>query len=397
MKNSKTQILGGAMLVAGTSIGAGMLALPVVSSQGGFLPACAIYSLCWVFMTITGLFLTELCLKMPPESNLISLAQHFLGTKGKILCWMLYLFLFYSLSVAYLTVGGQLIQQLFGGKLSSFLATILFLLLLAPFVYRGAKTVDLMNRVLMGGLILSYIGFVFFGLPLIQGEYLLRMEWKSAFWALPVIFTAFSYQGVIPSLVTYLDRDPKKLRLAICMGTTMAFGIYIIWQMLILGIIPVEGAFGLAEAKSQGTTAIPLLKHHTSISHIYALGGAFSFFAITTSFLGVTLGLFDFLADGLSLTKKGMNKALIAALVFLPPLFVSLINPHLFLVALGYAGGIGCALLLGLMPTWMVWHARYRRKAAYEAVYVFPGGKVFFLILFLFVFFELGIEFNLFL
>ena len=32
-------ILGGAFLVAGTSIGAGMLALPIVSAMGGFFPA----------------------------------------------------------------------------------------------------------------------------------------------------------------------------------------------------------------------------------------------------------------------------------------------------------------------------------------------------------------------
>ncbi|NDE82772.1 MAG: tyrosine transporter, partial [Chlamydiia bacterium] len=85
MIRSMKKILTGALLVAGTAIGAGMLALPVATAQGGFIPAVVLYVLCWLFMSMTGLLLLEVCLFMPKDANLISMSYHLLGNKGKIL------------------------------------------------------------------------------------------------------------------------------------------------------------------------------------------------------------------------------------------------------------------------------------------------------------------------
>lgn len=381
-------ILGGVLLVAGTSIGAGMLALPVVTAEGGFLPAFFVYLLCWFFMTCTGLLLLELCLKLPPDSNLITMASTYLGLPGKIFAWALYLFLFYCLSVAYISGGGGLLNSWLGLDLP--LCQLLFVAVLGTFVYFGARTVDRINLFLMAGLILTYLAFVVLGLPHVNLTRLLPTNWNASLLALPVIFTSFSYQGIIPSLTTYLKRDARKVRIAIIGGTSLAFFIYLLWEFLILGIIPIEG---LHQAKELGQTAVAPLKDHVIASNITFIGQAFAFCAIATSFLGVTLGLFDFLADGLTLTKKGMRKVLLAAITFLPPLAISLINPSLFIVALVFAGGIGCALLLGFLPTLMVWIARYRHEGHSSALQLF-GGRAMLVLLFLFVLFELIVELN---
>ena len=47
---------------------------------------------------------------------------------------------------------------------------------------------------------------------------------------------------------------------------------------------------------------------------------SFSIFAIVTSFLGVSLSLMHFLADGLKLKEAGKGKALLLLLTFIPPL-----------------------------------------------------------------------------
>ncbi|HKZ00308.1 MAG TPA: aromatic amino acid transport family protein, partial [Rhabdochlamydiaceae bacterium] len=52
-------LLGGILLVAGTSIGVGMLALPVATAAGGFVPSLLIYLICWIFMMCTGLLILE--------------------------------------------------------------------------------------------------------------------------------------------------------------------------------------------------------------------------------------------------------------------------------------------------------------------------------------------------
>ncbi|PIS01967.1 MAG: tyrosine transporter [Chlamydiae bacterium CG10_big_fil_rev_8_21_14_0_10_42_34] len=384
--NWMKDIVGGTLLVAGTSIGAGMLALPVVTAAGGFIPAFFVYLLCWLFMTCTGLLFLELCLKLPPDANIITMASTYLGRFGKVFAWALYLFLFYSLSVAYISGGGGLLQDFLGIDLVY--CQWIFVLVLGSCVYVGARMVDRLNLALMAGLILTYLAFVIFGLPQVEFSRLEPANWDLALFALPVIFTAFSYQGIIPSLTTYFKRDAKRVRIAIIAGTSVAFFIYLLWEFLILGIIPVEG---LLQAKELGQTAVAPLKDHVSASSITTIGQAFAFFAISTSFLGVTLGLFDFLADGLSMPKKGGRKVLLALFTFIPPLMISLVNPSVFIVALVFAGGIGCALLLGLLPALMAWVSRYRNEG-HGGPLQLRGGKIVLVLLFLFVLFELIME-----
>ena len=57
----------------------------------------------------------------------------------------------------------------------------------------------------------------------------------------------------------------------------------------------------------------------------------------------------------------------------LPPFFISLTYPGVFLTALDYAGGFGAALLFGVLPPLMLWSARYGDKRTSERC--FPGGK----------------------
>ncbi len=385
-------LIGGILLVTGTSIGAGMLALPVVTAAGGFFPALFTYLLCWGFMTCTGLLMLEICLEMPPDANLITMAGAYFGRAGKIFAWVLYLFLFYCLSIAYLSGGGGLLRGWIGESMPGWGGILLFLALFSPIVYSGVKAVDRVNSILMIGLILSYVVFVVFALPHVDLTSLERSDWKKSIGALPVIFTSFSYQGTLPSLIAYLKRDAKLARIAIIAGTSGAFVIYLLWEILILGTIPFEGEHGLAAAERLGLTAVAPLKAHLSREVISTLGHAFAFFAIATSFLGVTLGLFDFLADGLRSSKKGLLRLRLAVLTFGPPTLIALLYPSLFLTALSMAGGIGCALLLGLLPILMSYAARYTQIKPLSGPVQLGGGKGFLFILLLFVLVELGVE-----
>lgn len=387
------QLIGGILLVTGTSIGAGMLALPVVTAEGGFFPAFFTYLLCWGFMTCTGLLMLEICLEMPPDANLITMAGSYFGRGGKIFAWVLYLFLFYCLTIAYLSGGGGLLRGWLGESIPGWGGILLFLGLFSPIVYFGVKTVDRVNSVLMIGLVLSYVAFVVFALPHVELASLQRSDWKKSIVALPVIFTSFSYQGTLPSLIAYLKRDAKLVRIAIIAGTSGAFLIYLLWEFLILGTIPFEGEQGLGMAKELGLTAVAPLKAHISRDSISTIGQAFAFFAIATSFLGVTLGLFDFLADGLRSPKKGLLRLRLAALTFGPPAVIALLYPSLFLTALSMAGGIGCALLLGLLPILMTYAARYTQIKPLSGDIQLGGGKGLLFILLLFVLLELGVEF----
>ncbi len=385
-------LLGGTLLVAGTSIGVGMLALPVATSAGGFIPALSVYIACWLFMLCTGLLVLEACIWMPKEANLITLTSRLLGRWGKICCWILYLFLFSCLMIAHVTGGGDVVTQLSQGTLPFWLSAFLYVIIFAPAVYLGALWVDRFNLLLMLGVLITYLFFVSSSITHIQPSYLMRMDWGKIGSALPIVFTAFGYQSLIPTLYNYMNRKIAKVRLAIILGTSIPFGIYVIWELIILGIVPFDGAGGLQEAIATGSSAINPLGSFLHNFTLLTFGQAFSFFAMTTSFLGISIAFVDFLADGLKLRKNGVHKFGLCLFVFGLPLLVTWINPHLFIKALTLAGGFGVALLLGAIPIMMVWAGRYLdgHSLLHQQL---PGGKITLSILAAFVALELFFNF----
>lgn len=382
----------GALLVAGTSIGGGMLALPVLTSEAGFLPSLVLYILCWLFMACTGLLFLEISFWMEGDANIISMAERTLGIWGKVAAWGLYLFLFYCLTLAYLVGVGDLFVEVLSRLIviKEWQGQILFLLIFAPFVYMGAQVVGRLNLFLMLGLGISYLAFVFLGYPHVQNYFLNRANWSHAWIALPITFTAFAYQGIIPTLIGYMHRDVRTTRLAILIGSFLPFIAYAIWQWLILGIVPAEGPNSLAQALVSGQNAVQPLKNVLADPKVYVVGQYFAFFALVTSFFGVTIGLLDFLADGMKIKKSAQSKFWLCLLIFVPPMLFATVHPHIFLIALDYAGGFGCALLLGLLPVLMVWSGRYRLGLKGE--YQVRGGRLLLGILVAFVLLELGCE-----
>ena len=96
------KLLGSVLLISGTTIGAGMLALPVMTGFGGFIPSLFTLFFMWLFMLATALFFLEVNISMPGETNFITMAEKTLGTWGKVVSWVCYLFLMYSLTAAYI-------------------------------------------------------------------------------------------------------------------------------------------------------------------------------------------------------------------------------------------------------------------------------------------------------
>lgn len=341
-------------------------------------------------MASTGLLLLEVCLSMDKEANIVSMAEKTLGKFGKYSAWCVYIFFFYTLTIAYISGGQQLFYEWFGGWVPSWLTVFIFVSIFAPFIYLGAKAVEGINVLLIIGLVLSYLIFVILGIPEIESKRLLFADVRLSFVAFPVIFTSFGFQGIIPSLTFYLKRNAKMIRLVIIVGSIIPFIIYVIWQWLILGSIPREGTDGLLSALEQGQTAIQPLKLFLGSKLVTVVGQSFAFFALTSSLLGVTLGLRDFLADGLKVKKDLSGKLGLCFLIFVPPLLFTLLYPNLFIKALDLAGGFGCAYLLGVLPIMMAWSGRYIYK--YSTPYQFLKGKLVLALLALFVLFEIGLE-----
>jgi len=381
-------VFGGTLLIAGTTIGVGMLALPIATGPAGFIPSISIYFICWLFMLCTGLLLLEVCLWMPKDANLITMSQKLFGPFGKGICWAVYLFLFVTVMIAHVAGGGEVLKDILGIEMPSWAFAVLYVVFFAPVVYLGTNSVDRLNACLFAGVILSYILFICFSHPYTDFSLLKRSDWSKAYLALPVLFTAFTYQVIIPTLMTYMERNAKKVRLTIILGTSIPLVVYLIWEVLILSILPHDK---LVEAKALGHNAIQPLKDITGHPLLFQIGKAFAFFTLTTSYIALSLAFVDFLSDGLKMHKRGLKKIFLCLLVFAPPTLIAISYPNLFLIALSYAGGYSCAILFGLFPPLMVWIGRYRKKYARQPRQLF-GGKPMLALLIFFIVIELLIQ-----
>jgi tyrosine-specific transport protein len=367
-------ILMAALLVSGTAIGAGMLAIPLVTGIAGFLPAMVINFLCWLFMLATGLLFLEAVLWMDPGANLLPTAERFLGKWGRILGGVTFLFLYYCLLVSYIAGGAPLLEQ--GLQLTSLGISLgifkypLFAALLGAIIFSGPFFVNRINWILMWGLILAYLFLLGLGADQVKLENLTHTNWSAMWFSAPVLFAAYGFHNIVPSIAMHLKRNGPALRWAILIGTLIPFVVYTFWQWLMIGCQSLEA---LQTAAAIQVPASVLLQQVVGHPWIGLLGAYFAFFAIVTSLLGVALSMVDFYADGLLVKRSGWSRFYLTMMVFIPPTIFACIKPEIFVTALGVAGGFGESLINGLFPVLMVWMGRY--KLGLKSDWSLPGGK----------------------
>jgi tyrosine-specific transport protein len=377
--NSK--LLGGILLMIGTTIGAGMLAMPVATAQLGFWGSMGLLIGCWALLTACAFLFLEVNLWFPPNSNLISMAGATLGRPGQVVAWVFYLLLLYSILCAYISGGGDLFHYLLAKylQLPIWASCILFTALFGIVVYFGIRAVDYVNRGLMFGKLGALLLLIAFIMPFVSPAYLDVGELKQLFapTTISVITVAFASLMIIPSLRTYFEDDIRSLRLTIFFGTFIPLLCYIAWDMVILGVVPLEGEHGMRSMLHSATSNSDLLATLTTMLHkdsITFLAKFFTSICMATSFLSIALSLSDFLADGLKIEKKGKGNIVIFGATFIPPIAVVLIYPDAFIQGLKYAG-LSCFILMIALPPVMAWAGRYHCGLANGQIYRVQGGK----------------------
>jgi tyrosine-specific transport protein len=375
-------------LVAGTCIGGGMLALPVASAGAGFVPSIIIMAVCCVFMTITGLLFVEATLWFEEGAHLVTITSKLLGPIGRIVTILLFLFIGYASLVAYTeAVGDMLVSGINLGTWGAGLATVL---VFGVIIALGQRVIGPVNTVLFVALLVAYVLLIGGGVLEVKMERLQRSNWGVSLMSLPIMLTIFSYQAVVPSLVRYLHRDAKRLRLALIGGCVLAFVVYALWQWLILGIVPYEGLGGLEEALAKGVGVSNPLQLYASSRWVAVVGALFAFFALVTSFIGVGMGLFDFIADGLHIERSPWGRTLLGAMVILPTFFITGLFPNLFIVALDLTGGFGDAILNGVIPVALVYSGRHIKH--FREGLRMPGGRLLLAAVVIFALFVFAVE-----
>jgi tryptophan-specific transport protein len=387
-KLSRPSVLGGAMIIAGTAVGAGMFSIPIVTSGVWFSGSVALLIYTWFCMLISGLMILEATMNYPAGASFHTVVKDLLGKGWNTLNGLSITFVLYILTYAYISAGGSIIAHTLEGVFGAnqTLSGLVFAIVVAFIVWLSTRAVDRLSTILIGGMVITFVLSVGDMFTHVQPAVLFNQGGSDANYlpyalaALPYLLTSFGYHGNVPGLVKYYQKDSGAVVRSLVYGTLLALAIYILWQYVIQGNIA-RDAF--KQVIAEGGNIGSLLKQMGNVSSSHAVGqllNAFSYMALASSFLGVSLGLFDFLADFFKFKDNQAGRTKSALVTFVPPTLAALLFPNGFLYAIGFAG-LAATIWAVIVPAMM---ARASRRRFPQASYRAPGGQgmILFIILF---------------
>ncbi|QUM82184.1 tryptophan transporter [Moritella sp. 5] len=365
-QDEKPSSLGGVFIITGTSIGAGMFSLPVLTSSMWFGWAVLFLCVSWYCMYSSALYLLEANQKFKHGVNFDSMTKALLPTSLRILNGLSVMFVSYILVYAYISGGGSMLghslQSGLGIELDQSVASFAFAVLLGLIVSFSTKAVDRFTSAMLGGMVITFSIAIFsllsganFSLlqPLAEMTERLPYSWA----AIPSLMVCFGFHSNIPSLVKYYKKDSAKVVNSIRYGSLLALTIYLIWLLASFTVIGRDGfAAVIAEGGNMGALVSALESKGSGVTLAITLQ-LFANFAVATSFLGVALGLFDFLTDLLKLDDTLSGRSKTALVTFVPPMIGGVLFPNGFIYAIGYAG-FAAAIFALFTPVALAFQAR---------------------------------------
>ncbi|MFM5304606.1 aromatic amino acid transporter [Aeromonas caviae] len=372
---SKPSVTGGACIIASVCVGAGMLGLPSAGAGAWTSWSSLAIILTMIIMTVSGWMLLEAFKPYELTASFNSVTKDLLGHKINVFNNLTVYFVGGILLYAYITSSGLILSGLLG--INSQLASVLFVLVFSWFVWHSTRAVDRISVVLIVFMVLSFV----FGVSGLAANidatmlfHSLTEELEQAPYALamlPVALTSFGYHHSVASMRAYYGEE-QKAKQAILGGTLIALALYLLWLLSIFGNLP-RSAFGPVIAK--GGDVDVLLGALASVIESRQVSNAinlFSMAAILSSFIGVGLGVFDYLADLFKFDNSRQGRAKSWGVTFLPPLVFSLLFPFGFVVAIGYAGA-AATVWACIIPALLA--KKSRELAPDEAGFKAPGGQ----------------------
>lgn len=368
-------LIGGSCIIASVCVGAGMLGLPSSGAGAWTIWSILAISITMIVMTISGWMLLESFKHYDLKVSFNSVTKDLLGNKVNIFNNITVYFVGGILLYAYITSSGLILQEITG--VSSQVTSILFVAVFSLFVWHSTRAVDRISVVLISFMVLSFV-FGVSGMAInVDVAVLLDVANADTQYAsyamamLPVALTSFGYHHSVSSMRAYYGEE-RKAKYAILGGTIIALTLYCLWLISIFGNLP-RHEFG--PVIEQGGNVDALLKQLDGVIASESISkaiNAFSMAAILSSFIGVGLGVFDFLADFFKFddTKAGRTKCW--AVTFLPPLVMSLLFPFGFIIAIGYAGA-AATVWACIIPALLA--MKSRTLAGGTQGFMAPGGN----------------------
>ncbi|WP_032112629.1 amino acid permease [Candidatus Paracaedibacter symbiosus] len=345
--SSKT--LGAACLVAGTTIGAGMLALPLTISALGLVGGTAAMVIIWLTMYLAGLYGLELNLRAGKGLTLGGLGQFFSGPIARILGDASLVILTYALMAAYLFGGASLLETFLNqytaaNTFHAFSPLAMIVVTIVLILMGNLRWVDHHNRFLFLIMLAAMITLI---LGLGSALYDVNLTAMTSHWqeasvwqvAIPVLFTSFGYHIIQNTMVIYCDYNANALKKAFFWGSLMPLVAYVAWVLVTLIILYLRAPVFyqiLITQKAELGQLMQALSEATGHSWLQPVSWIVGLLAILTSAVGVGLAIISFWEQ--HLPERAAKRPFILVLALIPPLLIGLFTPGVFIRALGFAG-----------------------------------------------------------
>ncbi|MCC4785690.1 tyrosine transporter [Vibrio splendidus] len=361
-------MMGSSLIIAGTALGAGMLAIPMVLAQFGLLYGTLLMVLICFGTTYAALLLLEATIKAGGGLGLNSIARKTLGKQGQLITNGLLYALLICLLMAYILGAGDLLSKLlsnFGVDISATTSQITFTLLAGAVVAGGTGVIDKLNRALFFVMLASLFATMVFLAPSMTQENLMQVtshDHVDLIKTSAILFTSFGFMVVIPTLVSYNhEATDKQLRNMVIVGSLIPLVCYLCWLFAVVGNLSEE------QFRSFKNVSDLMAAFEAQSPWVGNVLSTFTGLALLTSFFGVAMSLFNQNRD-----MFNQNTAVTYCISFILPLAGSLLAADKFLQVLNYAGII-LVFLAVFVPLVMVHKQRFMKVA--EDRYSAEGGR----------------------
>ena len=325
--------------MVGCIIGAGVLGIPYVVSQAGFLVGLIDLLVLGIIVMFLYLYFGEVVLRTHGRHQLTGYAERYLGKWGKRGMLFSMVFGVYGALIAYLLGVGSSLAALFGG--SPLFYSLIFFAVVATIMYLGIDAVG-ESELFMAVLVLIIVGGIFIiTIPHVTIQNLSGFNISKIF--LPYGVILFAYMGIVavPETHELLIHHGAQLKRAILVGTLIPIIVYIIFTFVVVGAVSPDSFASLAPNDRVATIALHSVMGKTA----FVFANLFAIFAMSTSFIGIGFSLKEmFMYD------YHLNKTLAWVLTCSVPLVIVLMGLTNFIEAIAisgtFAGGLESSLVV---------------------------------------------------
>lgn len=355
-------------VIVGTIVGAGVLGIPFVFAQSGFLTGVFVLFILGLALLFTRLMLGELTLRTEELHQLTGYTELYIGKWAKHLQGFILIVGIYGTLLAYMIGQGKILSALFSGSETTW--TIIFYLVFSFLVLQG---IDMVKRSELLMTILIFLAVTTIGVFTASGistTSLINFEINNFF--IPYGVVLFSLSGLVS--VPQVRRILKKENQESMMKKI------IIWAGIIPPIIYFVFAFIVIGITGGNTTEVATVGLGEALGpHMIIIGNVFAFFAISTSFLTLSLAL-----RGIFKYDYSIPPWMSSSLVITVPLILFAIGFRDFIYIISVIGALTVGVN-GYFTIWAFWKARKHGDRKPE--YSLPTGitvtlSVFFILLF---------------